>query len=216
MTNQFPNISKWTTNPNIDNELSNNFWHNPMTTDTQKTNILKFRTGQYMGNARKQLFFGREKFPSITCSICNSEDVDTWLHVLLKCNHHHIHALRVKRHNKAVWELRKLILSSQESRCYTLMNAGTFNNNPQENTVPPWLITCSCEQQRCQCNARFKPYILCIKGHPYNSNPPSYPSDNLTIQFIEFTYCNDRFPQDTIVNKIQKYQPLINDIINLG
>jgi hypothetical protein len=89
-----------------------------------------------MGNAKKQLFFGIERFPSTTCSICNSPDADTWLHVLLKCNQHHIHALRTKRHNKAVWELRKLLLSSHKSRCYILMNAETFNNNPQENIVP--------------------------------------------------------------------------------
>ena len=123
MSNRFPNISKWTMNPDISNELSNDFWHNPKITDAQKTNISKFRTGQYMGIARKQLFFGRERFPSITCSICNSQDADTWLHVLLKYNHHHIHAIRVKKHNKAVWELRKLILSSEKSRCYILMNA---------------------------------------------------------------------------------------------
>ena len=106
MSTHFPNISKWTMNPSINNELSNEFWHNPIITDAQKINILKFRTGQYMGNARKQLFFGRERFPSITCPICNSTDADTWLHVLLICTHDHIHAIRVKRHNKTVWELR--------------------------------------------------------------------------------------------------------------
>jgi len=146
-----------------------------------------------MGNARKQLFFGIERFPSITCSICNSNDVDTWLHVLLKCNQHHIHALRVKRHNKAVWELRKLILSNNKSRNYTLMNVGTFNNNPQENIVPPWLLPCSCERQRCHCNARFKPDILCVKGFPYHDNPPTNPDNNFTIQFIEFKNSNDKF-----------------------
>ena len=77
MLNRFPNISKWTMNPDINNELSNDFWHNPMVSDEQKTNILKCRTGQYMGNARKQLLFEREKFPSITCSIYNSQDADT-------------------------------------------------------------------------------------------------------------------------------------------
>lgn len=157
-----------------------------------------------MGNARKQLFFGWDRFPSITCNICNSTDADTWLHPLLKYNHHHIHAIRLKRHNKVVWELRKLILSSQKSRCYTLMNAGIFNN-PQENTVPSWLLPCSYVQQRCHCNARFKPDILCVKGLPHESDPPSNPSHNLTIQFIEFTYCNDTFPQETIENKIHKY-----------
>ena len=41
-------------------------------------------------------------------------------------------------------------------------------------------------------------------------------ADNLTIQFIDFTYTNDRFPHDTINNKIQKYQPLIKDITHQG
>jgi ribonuclease HI len=165
MAEQFPNISKWTMNPNIDNDVSNKFWDTPTITDSQKTSILKFRTGQYMGNARKQLFFGIERFPTITCPICNSLEADTWLHVLLKCNQHHIHALRTKRHNKAVWELRKLIISAQKSRCYILMNAGTFNNNPQENTIPTWLLPCACNQNRCHCNARFKPDLLCITDY---------------------------------------------------
>jgi surface antigen len=53
MSEQFPNISKWTMNPDIDNAISNNFWTNPIITYSQKTCILKFRTEQYMGNARK-------------------------------------------------------------------------------------------------------------------------------------------------------------------
>ena len=58
MAEKFPNISKWTMNPDIDNDISNNFWSNPVITDAHKTSLPKFRTGQYMGNARKQLFFG--------------------------------------------------------------------------------------------------------------------------------------------------------------
>ena len=56
MARKFPNTSKWTMNQDIDNKLSNKFWSNPEITDPQKTALLKFRTGQYMGNARKQLF----------------------------------------------------------------------------------------------------------------------------------------------------------------
>ena len=96
------------------------------------------------------------------------------------------------------------------------MNAGTFNNNPQENTVPPWLLPCTCQQHRCHCNARFKPDILCIKGLPYQDTPLLNPGDNLTVQFIEFTYTNDRFSPEKIGNKIIKYQPLTDSIIQLG
>ena len=36
MSNRFPNISKWAMNPDINNELSNDFWHSPMITNAQK------------------------------------------------------------------------------------------------------------------------------------------------------------------------------------
>ena len=74
ISDNFPNIEKWTSNNDIDNELSTNFWKNPIITDSQITCLIKFRNGQYMGNARKQLFFGIERFPSIACPICTSTD----------------------------------------------------------------------------------------------------------------------------------------------
>ena len=134
-----------------------------------------------MGNARKQLFFGREAYPSITCSICNSLELDTWLHVLLNCRQSQIHALTTKRHNKAVWALRKFIVLSKHSRCYILMNARTFNDKPPKHTVPPWLLQCICSLQRCHCNARFKLDIICVKGLSYEANPPITYDNNLKI-----------------------------------
>ena len=50
----------------------------------------------------------------------------------------------------------------------------------------------------------------------YQANPPTTPKDNFKIQFIEFTYCNDRFSSETITRKTEKYQPLINNITNKG
>ena len=132
-----------------------------------------------MGHAQNQLFFGREAYPSNTGPICNSSNACTWLHLLLKCKQQHIHALITRRHNKAVWEIRKLNISSKISRHYTLMNAGTYNGFPQENTVPTWLLPCTCSAQRCQYNARFKPDILCIIGHPYDDPPPKSPLNSL-------------------------------------
>jgi hypothetical protein len=96
------------------------------------------------------------------------------------------------------------------------MNAGTFNNYPQENTVPNWLLPCTCGTQRCHCNARFRPDILCIKGLPYQNEPPTNIDQNLTIQFIEFTYCNDKFSPETLKAKANKYKPLIEIIIARG
>ena len=216
MASQTHQLHKWLDNNDIDKPLSNAFWNNPIITDKQKTCLVKFRTGQYMGHARKQLFFGRTAYPSHTCPICNSSEADTWLHVLLKCKQQHIHALITNRHNKAVWEIRKLLISNKITRYYTLMNAGIYNDSPQENTVPTWLLPCTCDTQRCHCNARLKPDILCVIGHPYNTPPPETPTQELTIQYIEFTYCNDRFAAETLERKTTKYQPLINTLITRG
>jgi hypothetical protein len=90
-----------------------------------------------MDNARKQLFFGLALYSNITCTIYNSPEPDTWKHVLLCCTQQHIHALKIKRHNKAIWEIRRLITQHKTSRCYTLMNVGTYNGEAPENTVPP-------------------------------------------------------------------------------
>ena len=84
IANQTHQPHKWLKNKNINKTLSNNFWTNPSIIDKQKKCLVKFQTRQYMGQARKQLFFGREAYPSKTCPICNSSNADTWLHVLLK------------------------------------------------------------------------------------------------------------------------------------
>ena len=92
------------------------------------------------------------------------------------------------------------------------MNAGTFNDKPPENIVPPWLLPCTCNTQKCHCNARLKPDLLGIQGLEHNSHPPDTPTQNITIQFVEFTYCNDRFSPKTIDRKRDKYKSLEEDI----
>jgi hypothetical protein len=211
LAHNFHNIQKWTNDANIDKISSNSFWQNPQISEAQIKQLIKFRTNQYMGNARKHLFWPL-CFPNIHCPLCNTIAIDTWPHLLLACPQPHIHALRTKRHNKAIWEIRKLILSSPLSRCLTLMNAGIYNSLPPENTVPPWLLPYICLTSRYNCNAKYKPDILCVQGLPHLSPPPLTINPSLTIQFIEFTYTNDRYLEDKINTKINKYQPLIDDI----
>jgi hypothetical protein len=146
------------------------------------------------------------------CSIYNSPAIDTWSHVLYNCTNPHIHTLRIKRHNKAVFKIRKLLVASSHSRSYILINAGIYDANPPDNTVPPWLLPFVCQSPRCYCDARLKPDILCVRGVPYNHDPPHQPSSNVLIQYIEFTYCNDRFSPDRIASKQAKCDSLLNNI----
>jgi hypothetical protein len=210
ITQEFPNINKWTNDTNIDKETSNGLWSHPDIIDSQITCILKFRYNQYMGNARKQLFFGPALYPNITCPICNSPEPDTWKYVLLSCiQQQYIHALRI---NKAVWEICRLITQHKTSRCYILLNAGPYNGEAPQNIVPPWLLEYTYINTRYHCLAKLKPDMLCVQDLPYQSNPPTTPDHNITIQFIEFTYCNDRFSPETIAAKINKYQSLHDEL----
>jgi hypothetical protein len=215
LARNFPNIHKWTNDVNIDNISSNEFWTNPQISENQIKQLNKFRTNQYMGNAHKHLFWPT-RYPTTTCSLCNTNAVDTWPHVFLSCPQPHLHALRIKRHNKVVWEIRKLLISSPLSRCLVLMNVGYFNNQPPDNTVPSWLLPCVCSTQRCHCNARLRPDLLCIRGIPYMERSPTQIDPSITIQFIELTYTNDRYHEDKINAKIAKYTPLLHDIQMLG
>jgi hypothetical protein len=92
------------------------------------------------------------------------------------------------------------------------MNVGYFNSNPPENTVPTWLLPCTCLTSRCHCNSRLRHDLLYVQGLPYLSNPLDTIDTSLTIQFLEFTYTNDRYPEDKITAKLNKYQPLLDDI----
>jgi hypothetical protein len=78
------------------------------------------------------------------------------------------------------------------------------------------LLQCTCHPNPCQCLAKLRPDILCILGAPKQIQPPISPSPEHTIQFIEFTYCHDRFPEQAITHKHAKYDPLNNIIQNKG
>ena len=96
------------------------------------------------------------------------------------------------------------------------MNVGTFNDNPSRNTVLVWLLPYTCSRQRCYWNARCKPDVICIKGLPYQANPPITLENNFRIQFIEFTNWNNRFLRGTISRiRTEKYEALI-EITNKG
>ena len=103
---------------------------------SRETCLMTLRHGQYMGNGRKQLVLGTELYRSLTCSICNSVEPQTSLHVRFNCRESRIHDLCRERHNKAVWAVRELPIQPLYYRCYIFMNVATFTNNPSRNRVP--------------------------------------------------------------------------------
>ena len=53
-------------------------------------------------------------------------------------------------------------------------------------------------------------------GAPSESQPPLTPTQPNVLQFIEFTYCHDKFPNTTQKEKTEKYNPLIQTLRTAG
>ena len=87
---------------------------------------------------------------------------------------------------------------------------------PKKTQFPIGYFLAHARTQRCHCNSRFRPDILCIKGLPYQNDPPTDIDPNFTIQFIEFTYYNDKFSPETLEAKNNKYGQLIANIVARG
>jgi hypothetical protein len=120
--------------------------------------------------------------------------------------------IQIQRHNNAVWELHKFFFNTRTSRCFTLVNIRAKNNKAQDNTVPSWLLLYICPTKPCKCNIRLKSNILLVLNHPHDKPPLVKPITNVTIQFVECTYCNDKFPPKKIIEIKTKYVALIEDI----
>ena len=144
-------------------------------------------------NHRKNILWPLQ-YQNPNCTLCQNNDRDTWSYLLSTCEHLYLKGLRIARRNKAVHLITQTLQANKHTRFFTLTNAGNLHNQPLDQTIPEWLLTCICLQKKCQCQAKFRRDIMCIIGAPNQTQTPILPSPKHTIQFIEFTYCHDRFP----------------------
>ena len=101
-----------------------------------------------MGNHRKK-FFWPLTYQNPNCTLCHKNGRDTWPHLLSTCEHPYLKGLRIARHNKAIHLTTHTLQAHKNTRFFTLSNAGHLNNQPQEQTVPYWLLQCTCPQKLC-------------------------------------------------------------------
>lgn len=124
---------QWSNTP----KLSNSYWKTQQTTNTQTTQIIKLRSAHYMGNYRKILFCP-QKFPNPKYTLRQSNDQDTWPHLLSLCNLKFLKGLRITRHNAATQQITILLKCNTQTRHYTLTNVGNNEECPHDNTIPLW------------------------------------------------------------------------------
>ena len=123
---------------------------------------------------------------------------------------------RIARHNKAVHLITQTLQANKHIWFFTWTNAGKLTNQPLDQTVPKWILKCTCTQETCQCQAKSGSDIMCVIGAPNQTQTIILPSPNYTIQFIKFTYCHDKILEQARTRKHTKYDPLITTLQNNG
>ena len=117
------------------------------------------------------------------------QETDTCFHLLSKHTNTTIT-------NKAIWQICKLFLFHSTTQDTLLMNACTHPEDPIKNTIPIWVYPCLCTTRPCHYLAILKHDILIITA-TFLKKKLHYIVVNPSLNFIEFTFCQDHDPTTT-------------------
>lgn len=108
-------------------------------------------------------------------------------HYVTKVTHAHDHAhspyvktkflkgLCIARHNNAIYQLTNMFKLFTHTRYFTFANASTRDNAPQDNTIPSWLLNCTCNTPKCTCLVKLRPYIIYMERSGIGTTWAIYP-----------------------------------------
>lgn len=94
---------------------------------------------------------------------------------------------------------------------FTLTHIGKAQNHTLKNTIPSWLHDAHAPSQDVNALPNYnRVYFAFMAQHPHIVTP----HPNSKVQFIEFTSCNDKFPQATTTKKLEKLDILQTTLYN--
>ena len=155
-------------------------------------------------------------YTNIHYDLCPLRVTDTRSHLPSKCINHHVHGIHISRHNKPIYEMVCIFLSSNLTICFMVINASTRNNIPSDNTLSSWLPPYEWYYPRCTYSATLRPHILCILRTTKKTTPPFTSAPSLQICITDFTFYHNILPEDSIEVKMQKYNLFIDKLRTLG
>jgi hypothetical protein len=132
---KFRYVVKWLSNEHINQKLFNHFWKDDKIPDTQITQTLKFRYAQHMGNHRKNIF-GPLKYQNPNCTLCRTNDRDTWPHLLSTCEHPYLKGLRIARHNKAAHLIAHTLQGDNKTKQFQIGFLNVYARKNHANAKP--------------------------------------------------------------------------------
>jgi hypothetical protein len=92
----------------------------------------------------KKIIFWPHTHQNPNCTLCHKNDRNTWPHLLSLCENPYLTGLRISRHDKAVHLMTQTLQANKNTHFFTLINANKINNKFQDQTIPKWLLKCTC------------------------------------------------------------------------
>ena len=192
----------WTTgNPDIDPKPSNIHWR--LATPQYRSIlqiIFRLRNGDQVN---QRLLWLHAKDPStvnpncpLGCRRNGAPCIDSWIHMFL-CSKSGAQGMSTSRHNAACRLILSYILGGNMGRWLILKNFGRTDDEPEEKTVPPWMLPPTNGSP-----AHNKPDFVIVVGWPRHKAPPTAPilagtkssedaDISIRLVLVEVKYAND-------------------------
>ena len=136
------------------------------------------------------------------CLACGGP-YDSWAHVLLGCKCPGVSGAIITRHNGALRALGRGVNLGRQARWLRLINAGRVEGNPDQATIPDWMMP----------GEREKPDMVILRGWPVTAGVPSgvvreFEGTPVQLHMVEFTCTSEARLDDRLQAKRAKYRPL--------
>ena len=181
-------------------QLSNTFWFMPNATFKEQEQVLRNRTDTiHIDKHTKRL--SHTTGPA-TCPLCGRSDSAPL--ILLRCNNHTLKRMHINRHHHAVSLCGEEISIGKLGSAIVTMDAcnseklSDLNIDDIERNIPDWVFP---TQQNLPTRHQRHPdgaLVMPIERRGRHLDPKQTPTRDRNIHLVEFKFCSDINPQQTL------------------
>ena len=157
--------------------------------------------------------FSHTTWPA-TCPLCGG--IDSAPHILLRCNNRIMKRMHINRHHHAASLCGEEISKGKLGSAIVTMDACISENlsdlkppDDIERNFPDWVFP---TQQILPTRYQSRPdslLVMPIEGRGRHLDPKQIPTRDRDIHLVEFKFCSDINPQQTLEKAHNQHQPLI-------
>ena len=135
---KFPYVDKWLSNEQINQKLLITYGKMTKYPTHKLPKLCDLDMPNTWATVGKIYFGPLNTNPN--CTLCRTNNRDTWPHLLSTCEHPYLKELPIAIHKTTVHLITKTLQTNKNTRVFTLTNASKLTNQPPYQTIPKWLL----------------------------------------------------------------------------